>query len=110
TGGAGFIGTNVAHRFASGGRRGVLYATLSRPGAEKNLGWLRSEHGSLVDVIVADVRDADTLRRVTRDVARVFHFAAQVAVTTSLEDPTEDFEINARGTLNLLEALRAQST
>jgi CDP-paratose 2-epimerase len=63
-----------------------------------------------VDVIVGDVRDADTLRRVTRDVSRVFHFAAQVAVTTSLENPVEDFEVNARGTLNLLEALRAQPT
>ncbi|HEY0548678.1 MAG TPA: NAD-dependent epimerase/dehydratase family protein [Verrucomicrobiae bacterium] len=110
TGGAGFIGTNVAHRFLSAGQPVVLYDNLSRPGVEKNLEWLRREHGSLVDVIVADVRDAGTLRRVTRDVARVFHFAAQVAVTTSLENPTEDFEINARGTLNLLEALRAQST
>jgi CDP-paratose 2-epimerase len=110
TGGAGFIGTNVAHRFLNAGQHVVLYDNLSRPGVEKNLEWLRSEHGSLVDVIVADVRDADTLRRVTRDVSRVFHFAAQVAVTTSLENPTEDFEINARGTLNLLEAMRVQST
>jgi CDP-paratose 2-epimerase len=110
TGGAGFIGTNVAHRFLSAGQQVVLYDNLSRPGVEKNLEWLRSEHGSLVDVIVGDVRDADTLRRVTRDVSRVFHFAAQVAVTTSLENPVEDFEINARGTLNVLEALRAQPT
>src|SRR5829696_8327438 len=108
TGGAGFIGTNVADRFLSAGQHVVLYDNLSRPGVEKNLDWLRSEHGSLVDVIVGDVRDADALRRATRDVSRVFHFAAQVAVTTSLDDPVEDFEINARGTLNLLEALRAQ--
>jgi CDP-paratose 2-epimerase len=110
TGGAGFIGTNVAHRFLSAGQHVVLYDNLSRPGVEKNLEWLRSEHGSLVDVIVADMRDADALRRVTQDASRVFHFAAQVAVTTSLETPVEDFEINARGTLNLLEALRAQPT
>jgi CDP-paratose 2-epimerase len=110
TGGAGFIGTNVAHRFLSAGQPVLLYDNLSRPGVEKNLDWLRSEHGSLVDLILADVRDADTLRRVARDVSRVFHFAAQVAVTTSLEKPIEDFEVNARGTLNLLEALRAQST
>ena len=110
TGGAGFIGTNVAHRFLSAGQHVILYDNLSRPGVEKNLEWLRNEHGSLVDVIVADVRDADTLRRVTRDVSRVFHFAAQVAVTTSLENPVEDFEINARGTLNVLEALRTQNS
>ncbi len=110
TGGAGFIGTNVAHRFLNAGQHVVLYDNLSRPGVEKNLEWLRREHGSLVDVIVADMRDANTLRRVTRGVSRVFHFAAQVAVTTSLENPVEDFEINARGTLNLLEALRGQST
>jgi CDP-paratose 2-epimerase len=110
TGGAGFIGTNVAHRCLTAGQPVVLYDNLSRPGVEKNLEWLRQEHGSLLDIIVGDVRDADTLRRVTRDVSRVFHFAAQVAVTTSLENPVEDFQINARGTLNLLEALRARST
>jgi CDP-paratose 2-epimerase len=110
TGGAGFIGTNVAQRFLSAGQQVVIYDNLSRPGVEKNLEWLRSEHGSLVDVIVGDVRDAETLRRVTRDVSRVFHLAAQVAVTTSLDSPAEDFEINARGTLNVLEALRAQTT
>jgi CDP-paratose 2-epimerase len=107
TGGAGFIGTNVAHRFLSAGQPVVLYDNLSRPGVEKNLEWLRREHGSRMDVIVADVREAETLGRVAREVSRVFHFAAQVAVTTSLEQPIEDFEINARGTLNLLEALRA---
>jgi CDP-paratose 2-epimerase len=110
TGGAGFIGTNVAHRFLNAGQRVVIYDNLSRPGVEKNVEWLRREHGSLVDVIVGDVRDGDTLRRVTHDVSRVFHFAAQVAVTTSLDNPMEDFEINARGTLNLLEALRALPT
>jgi CDP-paratose 2-epimerase len=59
-------------------------------------------------VEIADVRDAEALRQAVDGVARVFHFAAQVAVTTSLTDPVEDFEVNARGTLNLLEALRAQ--
>lgn len=110
TGGAGFIGTNVAHRFLSAGQPVIVYDNLSRPGVEKNLEWLRKEHGSAVDVIVGDVRDSAALNRITRGVSRVFHFAAQVAVTTSLEDPREDFEINARGTLNLLEALRALDT
>jgi CDP-paratose 2-epimerase len=106
-GGAGFIGTNVAHRFLSAGQQVVLYDNLSRPGVENNLRWLQSEHGSLLDVVVGDVRDASALHGLTRDASRVFHLAAQVAVTTSLDDPVEDFEINARGTLNLLEALRA---
>jgi CDP-paratose 2-epimerase len=109
TGGAGFIGTNVAHRLLSAGQRVVLYDNLSRPGVEKNLEWLRKEHGPLVDVVTGDVRDGEKLRKVVRDISRVFHFAAQVAVTTSLDDPIEDFEINARGTLNLLEALRPLS-
>ena len=107
TGGAGFIGTNVAHRFLSAGQRVLLYDNLSRPGVEKNLEGLCAAHGPLVEVIVGDVRDAATLGRIAREASRVFHFAAQVAVTTSLDNPVDDFEINARGTLNLLEALRA---
>jgi CDP-paratose 2-epimerase len=74
---------------------------------EQNLAWLREKHGRLVRHECGDVRDFHLLRRTLRDVGQVFHFAAQVAVTTSLEQPIEDFEINARGTLNLLEALRA---
>ena len=106
TGGAGFIGTNVAHRFLSAGHRVLLYDNLSRPGVEQNLKWLQETHGNLVDIEVADMRDAASLRYVVRKASKVFHFAAQVAVTTSLTRPIEDFEINARGTLNLLEALR----
>lgn len=107
TGGAGFIGTNVAHRFLSAGHRVLLYDNLSRPGVEHNLKWLQETHGSLVDIELADMRDAANLRFVVKKASKVFHFAAQVAGTTSLNNPIEDFEINARGTLNLLEALRA---
>ena len=107
TGGAGFIGANLAHRFLSSGQRVILYDNLSRPGVKRNVEWLRSTHGDLVELIVANVEDAATLRRVARRAGWVFHFAAQVAVTTSLQDPIRDFEVNARGTLNLLEALRA---
>ena len=110
TGGAGFIGSNVAHRLLSSGERVLIFDKLSRPGVEKNLEWLTTEHGHLVDVEIADVRDSHQLRLATREAGKVFHFAAQVAVTSSLDDPTADFEINARGTLNLLEALRACST
>lgn len=107
TGGAGFIGSNLAHRLLSSGQPVVLFDNLSRPGVEQNVQWLQQEHGELVRLEVADVRDAEPLRREVRQASRVFHFAAQTAVTTSLVDPVHDFEVNARGTLNLLEALRA---
>ncbi|HJR16269.1 MAG TPA: NAD-dependent epimerase/dehydratase family protein [Gemmatimonadales bacterium] len=110
TGGSGFIGTNLAHRILTAGRPVRLFDNLARPGVEQNLRWLRDTHGALVDIEVSDVRDAEALRNAVDSAAQVFHFAAQVAVTTSLNDPIEDFEVNARGTLNLLEALRAQAT
>lgn len=107
TGGAGFIGTNVAHRLLSLGRKVVIYDNLSRSGVENNLRWLVDTHGSNVEVQIGDVRDALSLRQAAARACAVFHFAAQVAVTSSLDDPIEDFTINARGTINLLEALRA---
>jgi CDP-paratose 2-epimerase len=106
TGGAGFIGTNLAHRLASDGERLLIYDNLSRPGAERNLRWLLDTHGNRVQVEFADVRNPYALRRAVRHAKQVFHFAAQVAVTTSLANPRHDFEVNALGTLNLLEALR----
>lgn len=108
TGGAGFIGTNVAHRLLSGGERVLLFDNLSRAGVEQNVNWLRETHGDRVQIEVADVRDAAALLRAVERSRQVFHFAAQVAVTTSLVEPVEDFEVNARGTLNLLEAIRRQ--
>jgi len=110
TGGAGFIGTNVANRFLQSGHRVIVFDNLSRPGVERNLAWMEREYGGLVDVEIGDVRDANVLKKVARGVSKVFHFAAQVAVTTSLQNPIEDFEINARGTLNLLEAIRGMSS
>src|SRR5690606_3030218 len=68
--------------------------------------WLKGRHGSRLKVAVADVRNATEIEPVLADATAVFHFAAQTAVTTSLLDPAEDFEINARGTLNVLEAVR----
>jgi CDP-paratose 2-epimerase len=106
TGGAGFIGANVADRLASAGHPVVVYDNLSRDGVHANLSWLRNRHGALVEVEIADVRDAVRLRRQVHRAEHVFHFAAQVAVTTSLTDPIEDFEINAGGTLNVLDAIR----
>ncbi|HYG61797.1 MAG TPA: SDR family NAD(P)-dependent oxidoreductase [Thermoanaerobaculia bacterium] len=108
TGGSGFIGTNLADRLASSGRRVRLLDNLSRRGVEENLRWLKKTHGDRISIEVADVRDPFAVRRAMAGVETVFHFAAQVAVTTSLLDPVHDFEVNARGTLNVLEAARAQ--
>jgi CDP-paratose 2-epimerase len=110
TGGAGFIGTNVANRFLQSGYRVILYDNLARAGVERNLSWLERQYGDLVQVEIGDVRNENALRKLVRGVSKVFHFAAQVAVTTSLENPIEDFEVNARGTLNLLEGIRALSS
>ena len=107
TGGAGFVGTNLAHRYLSEGIPVRLYDNFSRAGVEGNARWLQETHGDLVQVEAADVRDASHLRESVRGATKVFHLAAQVAVTTSLTDPIADFEVNARGTLNVLEAVRA---
>ena len=106
TGGAGFIGCNIADRLARDGHRVRVYDALARPGVETNLAWLQSNHGDAIDPVIADIRDADRLAAATEGCTAVFHMAAQVAVTTSLVDPLDDFGINIAGTLHLLEALR----
>lgn len=108
TGGAGFVGANLAHRIASGGGEVILLDNLARGSVQLNAHWLREQHGRRVQLVVADVRDARAVQRAVAQCDRVFHFAAQVAVTSSLLDPVLDFEVNARGTLNVLEAIRAE--
>ncbi|MGA9520426.1 MAG: NAD-dependent epimerase/dehydratase family protein [Myxococcaceae bacterium] len=107
-GGAGFIGSNVAHALLEDGRRVHVFDSLGRVNVERNLRWLREQHGDRLGVTVGDVRDAARVREVVDGAAEVYHFAAQVAVTTSLVAPMHDFEVNAQGTLNVLEAVRAQ--
>lgn len=106
TGGAGFIGTNLADRLARGGTPVTILDSLARPGVEQNLRWLKRKHGRLVRVEVGDVRDAFAVRRAIKSCERVFHLAAQVAVTTSLEDPRGDLGVNVQGTINVLEEAR----
>jgi CDP-paratose 2-epimerase len=108
TGGAGFIGCNIADRLAAEGHEIRVYDALARPGVERNLAWLKQRHGSKITSIIGDVRDEDELVRAAADVKAVFHMAAQVAVTTSLADPREDFEINVKGTINVLDAVRVR--
>jgi CDP-paratose 2-epimerase len=106
TGGAGFIGTNIADRFMSLGQPVIVLDNLSRPGVEHNLRWLSKTHGPRLRAEIGDVRDASLLRRLVPKACAVIHLAAQTAVTTSLKEPEPDFEVNARGTVTLLEALR----
>ncbi len=106
TGGAGFIGSNLADRLACAGHDVLVLDTLARPGVERNLDWLRRRHPARVKSVTSDIRDAAAVARAVQGVSAVFHLAAQVAVTTSLSDPMHDFDVNLRGTLNVLEALR----
>jgi CDP-paratose 2-epimerase len=106
TGGAGFIGCNLADRLAGEGHDILIYDALSRPGVERNLEWLLARHPGRIMSMAADIRDADELGRAVREAGAVFHMAAQVAVTASLEDPREDFDVNLGGTLGLLDAVR----
>src|SRR5205085_10735567 len=108
TGGAGFVGTNLAHRLLADGQRVLLFDNLSRAGVEENLRWLKQTHGERVQLVTGDVRNFPAVLDAVSRASHVFHFAAQVAVTTSLIDPIQDFDVNARGTLNVLEAIRAQ--
>jgi CDP-paratose 2-epimerase len=106
TGGAGFIGANLAHRLLRAGEHVRILDDLSRAGVEKNVAWLRDCHGQSFDLVIGDVRDASLVERAVGGMDHVFHLAAQVAVTTSLTDPRHDFAVNAQGALNVLEAVR----
>jgi len=108
TGGAGFIGIQTADRLLGKGEEVVLLDNLSRKGASKNLAWLKERHGDS-PFEKADVRDFTRMKEIIeryRPLDTVFHFAAQVAVTSSVQNPKEDFDINALGTLNVLESIR----
>ncbi len=109
TGGAGFIGVNAAQYFHTRGWSVVLLDNLSRRGAHENLDWVRRK--AQVSYEHADVRDRERMECIVAELRpdAVLHLAAQVAVTTSVDNPREDFEINALGTFNLLEAIRQKS-
>ena len=107
TGGAGFIGSNYVSRLLKRGEKVTVFDNLSRKGAAANLAWLRAEYGvNSFRLIQADVRDAKAIGDAAADADIIVHLAAQVAVTTSVTHPREDFEINALGTFNVLEAAR----
>lgn len=108
TGGAGFIGSNLAERLLSQPETHVrIFDDLSRSGVRHNLDWLRSLPGSSsMEFMQGDIRNASAVAEAARDASEIYHLAAQVAVTTSVADPRSDFDVNALGTLNLLEAAR----
>ena len=107
TGGAGFIGSNYVHRLLQRGEQVTVYDNLSRLGALRNLAWLEESFGKeAFRLEVGDVRDAERLANAAREADVIAHLAAQVAVTTSVVRPRQDFEINALGTFNVLEAAR----
>jgi CDP-paratose 2-epimerase len=113
TGGVGFIGCNMAARFLKRGDQVTIFDNLSRPRTDNNLSWLKQQFGEdCLHFVKGDVRDFEALSQAVSSAAPdlLVHLASQVAVTTSVKDPREDFEINALGTFNVLEAARAQST
>ncbi len=110
TGGAGFIGTNLAKHLLQLGHVVTVFDSLARDGVESNIRWLKDNFSSNLNIIIGDVRNKFVLDEAVKGVDMVYHFAAQVAVTTSFEDPMADFEINARGTFNLLHALKNLSS
>jgi CDP-paratose 2-epimerase len=106
TGGCGFLGCNLAAALAARGQDVIVLDNFARAGAAENAEWLRSRDRRRIGIEVADVRDQDALRWLIPQASAVLHLASQVAVTTSLEHPLDDFDINARGTLNVLESVR----
>ncbi|MFN8434621.1 MAG: GDP-mannose 4,6-dehydratase [Anaerolineales bacterium] len=108
TGGAGFIGSNYVHRLLKRGEKVTIYDNFSRGGAPRNLEWLKAEFGEKAfEVVVGDVRDAARIAEAAKTSDVIVHLAGQVAVTTSVTHPRDDFEANALGTFNVVEAARA---
>ena len=105
-GGAGFIGSNLANTLLKSGDSVAVLDNLSREGSKKNLEWLRSLYPQLEFLEADIVKDQDILNNAVKSADRIYHLAAQVAVTSSVVDPRHDFEINALGTFNVLEAIR----
>ncbi len=111
TGGCGFIGSNLADLLMGQGEQVVLLDNLSRVGSQDNLLWLRERHGIDWSFVQADIRDAGIVEKTVRQFKPkvIAHLAGQVAMTTSIQNPRMDFEINGMGTLNVLESVRLHS-
>ena len=97
TGGAGFIGCNLATRCIEAGHGVTIYDNLSRRGSQANLDWLRGSFGDGFRFVQGDIRDYPAILAAAAGQEAIYHLAAQTAVTTSVTDPRPDFEINALG-------------
>ncbi len=108
TGGAGFVGSNTAEYFLKKDAYVTVYDNMSRRGVERNAEWLQSKYGKTgqLEILKADVLDSTALQNAVRDVDAIIHTAAQVAMTSSINDPVHDFNVNSLGTMNVLEAAR----
>jgi len=108
TGGAGFIGSNYVDRLLGRNLQVTVYDDLSRKGADRNIQWLHENYGQdAFRLVVSDIRDLEKLQESVKHADVIIHLASQVAVTTSVLNPRQDFEINALGTFNVIEAARA---
>lgn len=107
TGGAGFIGSNLADHLIRSGDKVSILDNISRRGTEKNLKWLEENHHGKFEFIKGDIRDHDTCLSACKGMEVIYHLAGQVAVTTSVEKPREDFDVNMLGTFNMLEGARS---
>ena len=106
TGGAGFVGTNLTKRLLDEGYVVTIYDNCSRGGVEHNLDYLLSLSHPHLEVIIGDVRERHKLENAVKGKDVIYHLAAQVAVTHSVDDPLHDYEVNVLGTVQLLEAVR----
>lgn len=112
TGGAGFIGSHAAEYFAAHGHEVVCYDNLSRAELlnkdffDISYNWKYLKNIKNVELVKGDIRNFNDLKKAANGADAIIHTAAQTAVTTSVVDPKTDFEVNAMGTFNVLEAAR----
>src|SRR5262245_28938687 len=106
-GGAGFIGSNLVKSLLRDGLEVVVFDAFLRSGSHKNVSWLQADDGgSCLTVIKNDVRNFVAVQEAVANADTIYHLAGQVAVTSSITDPRTDFDVNAIGTFNVLEAAR----
>ena len=110
TGGCGFVGSNLAAHLLDQDAKVTVFDNLSRHGASANLTWLRTLNNAKdpINFIHGDVRNSFDVESVIQQLKPdvIFHLAGQVAMTTSMQSPRRDFEINVLGSINVLEAIR----
>ena len=110
TGGCGFLGSNLALEVLSKGEELYIFDNLYRENSYKNFVWLKNKGN--FKFIHADIRNLNDVENAIKSIKPdvIFHIAGQVAMTTSLENPRMDFEVNALGSLNVLESVRKYSS